>query len=155
MNTIDLAPIWTFVEAVADAYEQRRRHLATSKLLRGQGSTHLVGIAGQIGVALILNRPTDVGFLNGGDGGHDIDETDVKTTTYWPPILKHPVHADRWPVRFALAHLSPDHIVTYIGTVDAEMLREAGHVRTFHPDAGPQHCLNEYDVRSFSVVRAI
>ena len=145
---IDLTPIWTLVEAVADVYEARRRHLATSQLWRGQQSTHLVGIAGQVGVALITGQPTNVAFLDAGDGGHDTPTgVDIKTATYWPPILKHPANAKRWPQAFGLAHLSQHHIVTFCGFVTADELRDRGYQRTFNPNAGPQLCLNHDQLR--------
>lgn len=154
LKTLDLTPIWSFVGLVADIYESRRRHLGSTRAWRGSGSTHLPGMAGQIAVALITGQPVSVDLLDGGDGGTDIGQVDIKTSCYWPPILKHPVAALRWPPYFALAHLSEDRVVTFVGTVTADDLRgPRSYTATFNADAGEQHCLDWVDVRALYLER--
>jgi hypothetical protein len=127
----DLAPIWSLIEFVGQARENQKRDRPSTRAWRGDESTHVPSIAGEVVAALTEGQPMDAALKSFGDDGYDLpDGTDVKTVTrYWPPILKHPVNAKRWPEYFALVFLD-GRTGYYIGKVPASFLRR-GTIRDF------------------------
>jgi len=141
---------WEEITRCADEREAQKRGYATSKLLRGTHSTHLIGLAGEFALAKLTGRKPDTSLRIQGDGGSDFKNLDVKTATYWPPILKHPVNPKYWPEWLALVYLDEENkTARFIGTVSKADLM-SGEQKTFHPSAGPQHTLSCGEVRRLS-----
>lgn len=147
---IDLSDDWPLLLRLAEEREQQKRGFGTSKLLRGNASTHLIGLAGECALAKITGKPFDAKLRINGDGGKDFGEVDVKTSTYWPPILKHPVNPKFWPKWFSLVYFDEAaKQAFFIGTVSKEEL-QSGPRRTFNKSAGEQHSLDCEVVAEYS-----
>ena len=147
---IDLSDDWPTLLLLAEEREQQKRGFGTSKLLRGAASTHLIGLAGECALAKITGKPFDAKLRINGDGGKDFGEVDVKTSTYWPPILKHPVNPKFWPKWFSLVYFDEaSKQAFFIGTVSKEELL-SGPRRTFNQAAGEQHSLDCEAVAAYS-----
>lgn len=144
---------WDEVEAWARALDEIHQVGANAswyRNFRAGDSTHLLGCAAQWGVAKIFGLPHGL-IVNpsGGDGGSDIGPVDIKGTTYWPPVLKHPANASHWPEYFALAHVVLGlRVVTFIGVVPSAALRggPGAELRTWNEQAGPQWSLDAQSV---------
>lgn len=129
--SFDLAPIWSLIENAGIQREQQKRGFQSTRAWRGDASTHVPSIAGEVAAAIRLGQPMDAVLRVNGDDGYDLpDGTDVKTVVgHWPPILKHPVNAKRWPPMFALVYLDAK-VAHYIGRVRAETLAN-GPIKNF------------------------
>lgn len=153
--TFNLAPIWLFVEAVARVREERRAARGRPDDFGSGRNNSLLGIAGEIGVALITGQSLTSCLEDGPDAGQDVAEVNVKATGYWPPILKK-LELSHWNAEwYALAHVSETHVVTYIGCVSREDFLAHGYRRTWDVSAnrGPTVCLDAEDVLRLTLQR--
>lgn len=102
-----LYPIWPMIEQIGKQREEQKRKFQSSRLWRGENSTHIIGIAGEVIAATVLHQQIDIELNIRGDNGSDLwGNIDVKTSSYWPPILKHPVNSKHWPDYFCLVYFN-------------------------------------------------
>lgn len=143
-RSLNLTPIWSLIETVGQLREDQKRKFKSSRLWRGEESTHIIALAGEIVAALAMNQPMDASLKIKGDDGYDFpDGTDVKTVSYWPPILKHPKDSKKWPKKFALVYFDKKIKKGYfIGSVTADQLKNSGKTKQFRSDA-PVNCIME------------
>ena len=120
------------IEQVGRQREEQKRKFQSSRLWRGEHSTHIIGIAGEVIAATVLHKQIDITLNINGDGGTDLwGNIDVKTSSYWPPILKHPVKSNRWPDYFCLVYFNEKKCFgCFIGMVTKEALMK-GKVEQF------------------------
>ena len=142
---INLSPIWSAIELIGGMREEQKRDFRSSNLWRGSKSTHIISVAGEMIAAFMLKMQMDASLRIDGDVGYDLpDGTDVKTASYWPPILKHPVNSKKWPKYFALVYFDEKtKRGCLIGKVTKESLRN-GKKRKFRDD-GPMNYTMEMD----------
>jgi len=137
----DLKPLWSVVEYIGLARERQKRGMTSSNLWRGDKSTHVIGVAGELLSAITLKLPFDAELSIKGDGGYDLvrengSKIDIKTVSHWSPILKHPVSAKFWPDEFGLVYVDENKqmgiligIITkevFLGSADQHRFRSDG-----------------------------
>jgi hypothetical protein len=112
---------WDFLHSLADKREADKRSLKSSRLLRGEESTHFIGLVGEYVYALHTGQLLNQDFYEkAGDAGFDFpDGTDVKTSTNPRPYLKVPVNS-RLPDFLALVWVSE---TSKIGSVVGKVTR--------------------------------
>ena len=95
----DLSPYKGVITALSEARENQKGGFESTRNW-ADGSTHFLGLAGELTVSLESGVPMDIELLIKGDGGTDflIDEKrcDIKTSTYWEdPHLRLPPDVER------------------------------------------------------------
>jgi len=152
-----LAPIWSFIELIAETRENDKRSRDSTHDWRNGKSTHLPGVAGEIGFALLTGKTVDGAMHTYGDAGYDAaDGTDIKTTVYWPPVLKVPQSIKCEPLKLALMYLNEESkIVHLIGIVTWETFLTQHRIETFNVSAGPQRVMNCIEVTQHSIWRSV
>jgi len=88
----DLSPYRRVITALAEARENQKGDFESTRNW-ADGSTHFLGLTGELTVSLESGVPMDTDLLIKGDGGTDFviegQRCDVKTSTYWEdPHLK-------------------------------------------------------------------
>lgn len=71
-QVFSLYPIWPMIEKVGEEREAQKRHFQSSRLWRGNKSTHTIGIAGEVIAATVLHKQVDIALNVNGDSGSDL-----------------------------------------------------------------------------------
>jgi hypothetical protein len=146
---VDLRPLWSIAEEIGGQRQRQKDGWCPDRLYRKDKRGHIIGFAGEMVASMTLGIPLDATQLLLGDSGWDLEDgTDVKTTGYDPPILKHEVDAKFWAEKYALVYLDESWRAGYlVGVVPGDLLRYGGVLRRFGPNLPWNHTLDEEVVR--------
>lgn len=131
-RSINLAPIWELLTVSSGLYKGKKDSPSRPKDWKKDGKPGLTGLVGETAGALITKVPAYFDpYAHEGRAADLKDGTDVKTTTYWPPVLMVAVETTKWADYYALVYLDlADKKCYFIGKVTVEDLKK-GTVRNF------------------------
>jgi len=122
---IDLKNVWNEIEKIGnERHNQKVNYQSNKNIKKGLYNSHVIGVAGEYIYSYLIRKSVDKCLKICGDDGYDFDDlTDVKTTTYWPPILKVPVDTKKWTENYALVYIDEkEKNGCFIGRVSKEVV---------------------------------